>query len=541
VVSGALSCLTALSEPLADAASAPDVLTDVVFATSWPSLGYGAAMLLVARSLARRKRAAWWAALVTAVASLLLGVASDLLDGFWAPAELAVQALLAVALLLARPEFTVLPDPVDVRRAVRGGLAGAALLLLAGAVLVGVCDTASGSALERLWYAGAGMLVSVDSYVVFPSGVVVPTWVDVLLNVAGTLAVLTTAFLLFRPPADPSALGAAEDDLRALLARGECGDSLGYFNLRRDKTAVFAPNGRAAVVHRVIGGVSVASADPVGNPQSWPAAIGAWQEQLGRHGWIPAVVGASETGATAYHRAGLQALEVGDEAVLDVADFSLEGRSVRGVRQAVNRLQRSGSVVAVRWQSHLGPGELAEVVDAAERWREGAERGFSMALGRIGDPADPDLLVATCRDAQGALTAVLTFVPWGSDGVSLDLMRRDPAAANGTVELTVTRVVAFAAEHGLERISLNFAVFRSVFERGSRLGAGPVLRLWYRTLLLLSRSWQLEQLYRANAKYQPRWVPRFVCFDRTADLPRIGVAVARAEQFLPQRKGPAKR
>jgi lysyl-tRNA synthetase class 2 len=237
----------------------------------------------------------------------------------------------------------------------------------------------------------------------------------------------------------------------------------------------------------------------------------------------------------------LQALEVGDEAVLDVADFSLEGRSVRGVRQAVNRLQRSGSVVAVRWQSHLGPGELAEVVDAAERWREGAERGFSMALGRIGDPADPDLLVATCRDAQGALTAVLTFVPWGSDGVSLDLMRRDPAAANGTVELTVTRVVAFAAEHGLERISLNFAVFRSVFERGSRLGAGPVLRLWYRTLLLLSRSWQLEQLYRANAKYQPRWVPRFVCFDRTADLPRIGVAVARAEQFLPQRKGPAKR
>ncbi len=96
--------------------------------------------------------------------------------------------------------------------------------------------------------------------------------------------------------------------------------------------------------------------------------------------------------------------------------------------------------------------------------------------------------------------------------------------------------MAFAREHALARISLNFAVFRSVFDRGSRLGAGPVLRLWYRVLVVFSRAWQLEQLYRSNAKYQPRWVPRFVCFERTADLPRIGFAVARVEQFLPGRR-----
>ena len=75
-------------------------------------------------------------------------------------------------------------------------------------------------------------------------------------------------------------------------------------------------------------------------------------------------------------------------------------------------------------------------------------------------------------------------------------------------------------------------MFRSVFERGSRLGAGPVLRVWHRVLLVASRWWQIESLYRANAKYRPIWEPRFVLYCRSSDLPRIGIAYARAEGFL---------
>jgi lysyl-tRNA synthetase class 2 len=92
--------------------------------------------------------------------------------------------------------------------------------------------------------------------------------------------------------------------------------------------------------------------------------------------------------------------------------------------------------------------------------------------------------------------------------------------------------MAQAPALGVSRVSLNFAVFRAVFARGERLGAGPVLRVWRSVLLGLSRFWQIESLYRANAKYQPEWVPRFVCFRSSADLPRVGVAALRAEAFL---------
>ncbi|MFB9377001.1 phosphatidylglycerol lysyltransferase domain-containing protein [Kineococcus gynurae] len=536
-ISGLFSLVLAFSAPLLDRVSdGPPLVVGLVFATSWPSFGYGAVMLLLARSLGRRKRAAWWAAvLVTglnAIFNLAWSASASDPAILWL---LGVQILVVALLLVARREFRVLPSRLGVRQAALiGGGAGAVCLAVGTAVVVATQD-AGGAVLTRLWYAAAGLLVSVDSFVIFPSGVVVPGWVDVLLNSLGLVVVLLVTWFLFRPAADPTALGSAEDRLRHLLATEGEGDALGYFNLRRDKSAVFSPNGRAAVVHRVVAGVSVASGDPVGNEMSWPAAVAAWREQLAAHAWVGAVVGASAAGAEVYHRAGMQVLEVGDEAVLDVASFSLEGRAVRGVRQAVNRTRRGGASVSIRRQADLGPDELAEIAAAAAGWRIGQERGFSMALGRLADPADPELLVATARDAAGGLQAVLTFVPWGRRGVSLDLMRRDPAAPNGTVELVVTEVVAHARRHDVERVSLNFAVFRSVFDRGSRLGAGPVLRLWYRLLVVFSRSWQLEQLYRSNAKYQPRWVPRFLCFDRSADLPRIGLAVAVVEQFLPTR------
>lgn len=127
---------------------------------------------------------------------------------------------------------------------------------------------------------------------------------------------------------------------------------------------------------------------------------------------------------------------------------------------------------------------------------------------------------------------VLNFVPWGPDGLSLDLMSRDRSAENGLNEFLITELVAAATTLDVTRISLNFAVFRSTLERGERLGAGPVTRLWSGVLIWASRWWQIDSLYHFNAKFQPEWYPRYVCFPTGRELPRIAVAALEAEAFL---------
>lgn len=205
---------------------------------------------------------------------------------------------------------------------------------------------------------------------------------------------------------------------------------------------------------------------------------------------------------------------------------------MRNVRQAVARVERAGYTCEVRRVSDISAEERASLRRQAMAWRgTETERGFSMALGRFGDPRDPDCVAAMAYQ-DGALRAFLHFVPWGPDGLSLDLMRRDRTADNGLNELLIVRSLAAAPGLGVRRLSLNFAVFRSSLERGERLGAGPFLKAWRGLLLFVSRWFQIESLYRFNAKFRPVWEPRFVCYPSARDLPRVAIAALEAEAFL---------
>lgn len=85
----------------------------------------------------------------------------------------------------------------------------------------------------------------------------------------------------------------------------------------------------------------------------------------------------------------------------------------------------------IRRHRELSADQMAEVIAHADAWRDTeTERGFSMALGRLGDPADSDcLLVEAVQGDQ--VVAMLSLVPWGSNGASLDLMRRSPSRPTG--------------------------------------------------------------------------------------------------------------
>ncbi|MFE5142500.1 phosphatidylglycerol lysyltransferase domain-containing protein [Streptomyces fagopyri] len=497
-----------------------------------------AVALFLALVMRRRKRAAWIFNMLLAgplfgLYVLALTQAPYRRHGFnWF--STAFTGLFVLALLLGRREFRAVGDRSNPRLALAVGAGGVLVSGALGTLLVSATNKVSGAPLsDRITYT---LLrgVSVGPLADRLDTVVAPRWVDVLINVLTAVTFLLVLYACFRAPRGSELLG--EDDekrLRGLLAKHGERDSLGYFSLRRDKAVMWSPSGKAAIAYRVVGGVTLASGDPIGDPEAWPGAIEEWLREARRHAWTPAVMGAGEEAGTIYARHGLDALELGDEAIVERADFTLEGRAMRGVRQAHNRIRRAGYTVRIRRHEDIPATEMATLIDKADHWRDGeTERGFSMALGRLGDPADGRCVMLECHDSHSEPRAVLSFVPWGGRGLSLDLMRRDRDSENGLMEFMVIELLARAQEFGVERLSLNFAMFRSVFDRGSRLGAGPVLRLWCNVLTFLSRWWQLESLYRANAKYRPVWEPRYLLFEKSSDLPRIGIATARAEGFL---------
>jgi lysyl-tRNA synthetase class 2 len=505
----------------------PGTLTNV---THTSDVLTGVLLLLLARGLWRRKRRAWQAV----IALLTFDTVLHFLHFPHAISVSAIVAIVLIAVLLYRHnDFYAVGDPRS-RRTVLPTFV--ALVVMDFAICLGYLAVGplAGSytftqRLQDVLYE----LVGVNGPVLWAVDARGDLY-HLLTSALGAFTLVVTIYVLLRSARPRARLAAADASrIRDLLGKQGDRDSLGYFALRDDKSVIWSPSGKAAVCYRVVSGVMLASGDPLGDPEAWPGAIAEFLGEAARHAWRPAVMGCSELAAEVWCREGdLTALELGDEAIVNVVDFSLAGRQMRNVRQMVNRVAKNGYTAEIRRVGDIPRPELDRIIAEADRWRgTNVERGFSMALGRLGAPGDECCVLVTAKE-NGVLRAILHFVPWGSDGLSLDLMRRDKSGQAGLNDFLIVEAIKAAPALGVKRVSLNFAMFRAALERGERIGAGPVLKAWRGTLVFLSRWFQIESLYKFNAKFSPLWVPRFFVYPSGRDAPRMAIAALEAEAFL---------
>jgi lysyl-tRNA synthetase class 2 len=174
---------------------------------------------------------------------------------------------------------------------------------------------------------------------------------------------------------------------------------------------------------------------------------------------------------------------------------------------------------------------IAEIERVLERGRQGApERGFSMAMDSISRHAN-ETLVLLARDPDGAIRGVLHFVPcYGRAAVSLSFMRRDPDTPNGLTEFLVATAAELLRDRGLRELSLNFATFARWMHSPERWHERALGKL----VALANPFFQIESLYRYNAKFFPRWEPRYLVYQGALGLPRASLAAAWAEGQLPK-------
>jgi lysyl-tRNA synthetase class 2 len=505
----------------------PGTLTNV---TRTSDVIIGLLLLMLARGLRRRKRRAWQAV----IALLAFDIVIHFLHFPHVIPVSGVVAIVVLAVLLYRHEDFYAVGDMRTRRTAAWVFVG----LVAMDFAIGLGYLAIGP------LAGTYTVTQRVQDVLYELvGVYGPVqWASdargdlyhLLTSALGAFTLVVTIYLFLRSDRPRARLSAADVvKIRELLEKHGDRDSLGYFALRDDKSVIWSPSGKAGVCYRVVTGVMLAAGDPLGDPEAWPGAIAEFLGEAARHAWRPAVMGCSELGAEVWCREGdLTALELGDEAIVNVVDFSLSGRPMRNVRQMVNRVAKNGYTAEVRRVGDIPREELDRVIHEAGNWRgTQVERGFSMALGRLGAPGDENCVLVIAEE-NGVLKAILHFVPWGTDGLSLDLMRRDKTAQAGLNDFLIVEAIKAAPGLGVKRVSLNFAMFRAALERGERIGAGPVLKAWRGLLVFLSRWFQIESLYKFNAKFSPVWEPRFFVYPGGRDAPRIALAALEAEAFL---------
>jgi lysyl-tRNA synthetase class 2 len=454
------------------------------------ALGLGAIWL--SRGLARRKRRAWTLAVCVVFASAVAHLAKGL-----DVEEASVHLLLLAALWRGRRHFVAPGDPATVRPLVQVALA---LAVFCGLLTIQAYDSdAYGERIENA----------------------------LLLLVAALAA--RGLWLWLRPQRGVPALD-RERERAAELVQEHGSDSLAYFALRRDRSYFFSPSGRSFLAYRVVGGTALVAGDPIGDVSERPDLIAEFRRVAHTKGWRMAVAGVSGEALEDYAAAGFRSLYLGDEAVVKPSEFSLDGRAIRKVRQSVTRLAKAGYAVRVLSTADADDALRAELAAVSKEWRGNwPERGFTMAMDAVF--RYPDTVLAVAVDGDGHVGGFLQLVPSpASEGYSLASMRRRKSTPNGLMEFLIVETLAWAREHAVHEVSLNFAVFADFLRADDGAPAWTRGLRW--GLLKADRLFQLERLHSFNRKFFPHWRRRYFCFERWSDFPLAGLAFLHAESLL---------
>ncbi len=456
------------------------------------ALAFGIALVFLSRSLARRRRRAWQLAVAVVIASAISHLAKGL-----DVEEATISLGLLVALLVYRRRFDVPGDPGTVRP-----------LLAIGAIVLAI----------------AAVVVGIDL-----RGVELPDRTSDFLTALGLAVGFTALFLWLRPISQVARQTVGERRVARALVDAYGRDSLSFFSLRRDKSYFFSPTRRSFLAYRVVAGAALVSADPVGDEEEFDSLLAEFRRVTRAHGWRFAILGASEQHLDRYRRLGLRPIAIGEEAVLRPADFSLDGRAIRKVRQSVTRLTKAGYSLKVVPAEEADEVLRAELDAVSEAWLGNQpERGFTMSIDDLYVPGTVFTL-AVCENGRIGGFLHLAPTPAGG-GWSLSTMRRAPETPNGLTEFLIVETLAWAKEHDVSEMSLNFCVFTD-FLSPERAVTVP-RRLFRRVLLSADNVFQLERLYAFNRKFFPEWRPRYLCVEKLTDLPVVGLAYLHVEQLL---------
>ena len=490
----------------------------------------GICLVMLARGVLRGQRRAWAVAVVLLGASTIL----HLVHGINVGAAVLSGAVL-ILFLVERRFFKATTDRTSLI---------AALPALATIVLVAI-----GAAFLGVEIAGRHhdlpswplVVVAVSERLVGLSTVALPDRVDdfvypVMVSV-GIGVLLAVLYLATRPVVDrrlstharPETRKLAEARARDIVRRHGRG-TLDYFALRDDKQ--FFLYGDSLVAYAVFGGVALVSPDPIGPESERTQVWAAFRNYADSQAWGVGVIGAGVEWLPIYSASKMRYLYIGDEAVVDVQSFSLEGGKMKGLRQACTRLERNGYTVEFLDPASIDPHRVPALIELMTKLRRGeGERGFSMMLGRLFDPKDHGLLLTLVCDADGTPAAMCQFVPSPAiNGYSLDLMRRDPGDhPNGLLDYALCSTIAHLKARGATGLSLNFSAFRSTLD-GER-GDGLTQRIERWGLKKVSSMLPIETLWRFNEKYQPSWLARHLVFASPEIFVPVATAALRAESL----------
>lgn len=483
----------------------------------------GFLLLVLSANLLRRKRVAW----LLTVALLILSIISNLIKG-WDYEESILAGVLLVQLLLMRQQFTAQSDRPSIAQGIRGLIAALLFTLAYGTLGFYLLDRHYsvnfdlGSAIVQT----LAMFFTEDNAGLQPTDRFGRFFADSI-YIIGAITLSYGVWMLLRPVLLRSE-ATKRDRQRAQAIVEQYGrSSLARFTLFDDKDYYFSPSGQSVIAYVPKGRGAIALGDPIGPAEDRQEAIVGFQQFCARNDWYPAFYQTLPDDLELYESLGLQALQIGEEAIAELPTFTLEGKPGKNLRTSVNKMVKAGHRIEF-YPPPIAESVLKELRSVSDEWLEmmqGSEKKFS--LGWFNDAYLRDCEIAVVRNADGRVTAFANVVSeYRLNEATIDLMRHRQNVEHGTMDFLFVSLFQHFKEQGYDGFNLGLSALSGIGMSKQSPRLEKAVRYLYTHL---NQFYNFQGLHAYKEKFHPNWEPRYLIYPGWFALPDVVVALVRAD------------
>lgn len=526
--SGVVNLFSVIGPSLAERAVIIEDLFPLQFVhlSRFLTLLIGFSLVISSINIYKRKRRALFVVFFLAIFSVVFHMTKGL-----DYEEAAVSALLATLLFLARKVFVVRSSIPDLRWGIARLATGLATALAYGVVGFWLLDQKEfgmnftlGDSIRRtllsLSFVGDPTLVPATRYA---------RWFMESMYLMTATAIVYSFWALFRPVVYRYGTLPHERQLAEQITFRHGRSALDFFKYWPDKTFFFLPGERTYISYRVAAGHAVALADPVGPEAEIEPAVVEFSQFCQENDWHVIFHQTLPDFLPIYRKAGYRKLKIGDEAIVDLTQFNLEGKNAKKLRHTTNQLENQG-IRFVYYPAPLSEEILAKAREVSNLWLQipgRRERSFTLGF------FDPDYVRGTplfaAVDGADRILAFVNVIPSFCAGeATIDLMRYRSDNPPGLMEYMFTKLFLAKKAEGFTRFSLGMAPMTGFQEKEDAAFEERAVHNFMQHMNFLFRYQGLKSF---KAKFATQWEPRYVVYRNIFNLPLVARAIGEVTEF----------
>lgn len=299
------------------------------------------------------------------------------------------------------------------------------------------------------------------------------------------------------------------------------------------KFYAFSASGRAVIAYQVACNVAISLGDPVGPEAEIESNARRFAQLCAQKRWALAFYRTTPEFLPVCDRLQLRKLKIGDDAIVDLSEFSLRGKSKRDIRSKARQFEQSG-IQVVNYQPPLSATTIAKLRAVSDEWlRIPGRRERTFTVGYFDSDYLRSTPVLAVVDPAGTILAFMNLISVNTTEITGDLVRRRAATPNGITDYLFLNFLKYAREREYRRVNLGLAPMTG--SKGTEC-ATMEERVIHGLFQKLNTVFRFRGLSRYKAKFVTSWEPRYLIYRNLFDLFRIALALRRVSELKQNRE-----